>query len=99
MITLRLNAVQPDLDTVAQLEAGTSNPGAGIVDRAMMASPLSPDLMMAVDPREVNSGALLSFEEGRKGKEAETGRGKSVAKKQENTVAVTEVPRMDKYLK
>lgn len=90
-----LSAVHPDLDTVAQLEAGTSNAGTGIVDRAMMASPLSPDLMMAVDPREVNSGALLSFEESRKGKEQETGRGKSVAKKQENAIAVTEVPRMD----
>lgn len=92
----RLSAVQPDLDTVAQLEAGTSNPVTGIVDRAMLASPLSPDLMMAVDPREVNSGALLSFEESRRGKEAETGRGKSVAKKQEDAVAVTEIPRLDK---
>lgn len=52
--------------------------------------------MMAVDPREVNSGALLSFEESRNGKEPDTGRGKSVAKKQENAVAVTEIPRMDK---
>lgn len=67
-----LSTVQPDLETVAQLEAGTSNAGT------------------------VNSGALLSFEESRKGKEQETGRGKSVAKKQENTIAVTEGLRMDK---
>lgn len=66
---------------MVQMEAGTSSNGPGILERAMMTSPMSPDLLMAVDPREVNSGALLSVENNHK--EQEGGRGKSVAKKQD----------------
>ncbi|XP_046631293.1 heat shock factor protein-like isoform X5 [Daphnia pulicaria] len=84
-----LNTEQPDFNTMVQMEAGTSNGGSGILDRSAMTSPLSPDLLMAVDPREVNSGALLTFEENRK--EKANGRGKSVVKNQDRTV-VSENP-------
>lgn len=82
-----LGVENPDFNTMVQMEAGTSNSGSGILENSAMASPMSPDLLMAVDPREVNSGALLSFEENRKEK---GGRGKSVVKNQERSVASTE---------
>ncbi|XP_032791981.1 heat shock factor protein isoform X4 [Daphnia magna] len=82
-----LGVENPDFNTMVQMEAGTSNSGSGILESSAMASPMSPDLLMAVDPREVNSGALLSFEENRKEK---GGRGKSVVKNQERSVASTE---------
>jgi hypothetical protein len=77
------------------MEAGTSNGGSGILDRSTMASPLSPDLLMAVDPREVNSGALLSFEENRK--EKANGRGKSVVKNQVRSVVSENSSVLERY--
>lgn len=88
-----LNNEQPDFNTMVQMEAGTSA-GPGILERAMMASPMSPDLLMAVDPREVNSGALLSVENNRKEKE---GRGKSVAKKQDKPSLDGETTVLERY--
>ncbi|XP_057379463.1 heat shock factor protein-like isoform X5 [Daphnia carinata] len=88
-----LGVENPDFNTMVQMEAGTSNSGSGILENSAMASPMSPDLLMAVDPREVNSGALLSFEENRKEK---GGRGKSVVKNQERTVASTESTAMER---
>lgn len=82
-----MGAEHPDFNTIVQMEAGTSNSGSGVLDSSVMASPMSPDLLMAVDPREVNSGALLSFEDNRKEK---GGRGKSVVKNQERSVASAE---------
>jgi hypothetical protein len=87
---------QPDFNTMVQMEAGTSATGPGILERAMMASPMSPDLMMAVDPREVNSGALLSVDSNRNSKENEVGRGKSVAKKQDRSVLAGDTPVLDR---
>ena len=80
---------------MVQMEAGTSNGGSGILDRSSMASPLSPDLLMAVDPREVNSGALLSFEENQK--EKANGRGKSVAKNQERLMVSENSSVLERY--
>lgn len=79
---------------MVQMEAGTSA-GPGILERAMMASPMSPDLLMAVDPREVNSGALLSVENNRKEKEG--GRGKSVAQKQDKSSPAGETTILERY--
>lgn len=87
-----LNTEQPDFNTMVQMEAGTSNRGSGILDRS---SPLSPDLLMAVDPREVNSGALLTFEENRK--EKANGRGKSVVKNQDRTVVSENPSVLERY--
>lgn len=81
---------QPDFNTMVELEAGTSAGEPGILERAMMASPLSPDLLMAVDPREVNGGALLSFEENRKENNS-AARGKSVAKKQQGNGKILDI--------
>ena len=82
---------------MVQREAGPSAAaGPGILERAMMASPMSPDLMMAVDPREVNSGALLSVEKNRNSKENDGGRGKSVAKKQDRSVVVGDASTLDR---
>jgi len=83
---------------VIQLESGT-NPSPNLLEKAMATglaspSPLSPDLLNAIDPREINSGALLSFEEGRKSKD---GRGKSVAKEHDTSMAVGEIPSLEKY--
>jgi hypothetical protein len=80
---------------MVQMEAGTSNGGSGILDRSAMTSPLSPDLLMAVDPREVNSGALLTFEENRK--EKANGRGKSVVKNQDRTVVSENPSVLERY--
>lgn len=80
---------------MVQIEAGTSDTGPGILERAMMASPLSPDLLVAVDPREVNSGALLSVEENQK--EKDVGRGKSVAKKQDKQVVSDTNTAIERY--
>lgn len=90
-----LNTEQPDFNTMVQMEAGTSNGGSGILDRSAMTSPLSPDLLMAVDPREVNSGALLTFEENRK--EKANGRGKSVVKNQDRTVVSENPSVLERY--
>jgi len=90
-----MNTEHPDFNTMVQMEAGTSNGGSGILDRSAMTSPLSPDLLMAVDPREVNSGALLSFEENRK--EKANGRGKSVVKNQDKTMVSENSNVLERY--
>ena len=55
------------------IQMDTPGPAASpnLLDKAMagIASPLSPELMNAVDPREINSGALLSYELSRNGKD------------------------------
>lgn len=94
-VKFSLTTENPDFNTMVQMEAGTSNGGSGILDRSSMASPLSPDLLMAVDPREVNSGALLSFEENQK--EKANGRGKSVAKNQERLMVSENSSVLERY--
>ena len=62
LVVRRLRSQQPDFNTMVELEAGSST----------VSCPLSPDLMITVDPREVNSS------DDRKEKRI---RGKSVVKK------------------
>jgi hypothetical protein len=90
---------QPDFNTIVQMESGaSSSSGSNLLENegsTMVPSPLSPDLLMAVDPREVNaSSALLSVEDaGRKNKES---RGKSVSKKSDMQLVVGDANPMER---
>lgn len=81
---------------MVELETGPAA-GSNLLEKAIAGmaspSPLSPELLNAVDPREINSGALLTFEESRKGNEAAK---TETSKKPDLSVAVGEVPIMER---
>ena len=80
---------------MVEMEAGTSDNN-GLLEKAMqgIASPLNPDLLMTVDPREINGGSHSSTEERRNGKNSP--RGKSAAKKQDLSIALGEPPSLER---
>ena len=77
------------------MESGPSSKAAAVTADVLNTTPLSPDMMIAVDPREVSSGALLSVEDSRK--ISKENRGKSFTKKPDLRLIVGENSSLERY--
>lgn len=77
-------------------ESAGSGASPNLLDKAMagIASPLSPELLNAVDPRVINDGALLSFEKNRNGK----GKTTNSAETDKPDLSVAGIPVMERLI-